>query len=217
MTCGRCGGEVPDGSQFCNHCGAATGGRIYISPANSTEKHAFASNRATPILVTLLLALGSLVLYQVLKSPPGVRAPIGNGTQSVPPDTRPEQSRESGRPSSDSSSGTALTPADFTIGPAGLRHFRIVVDEHTRNASLVGKFRASGGTYDDIEVFVIRPDDSVNPKEGMYSKALDWSRRVTARDLDVPLSTGEYYLVFSNTWSPSVKTVSAQISLQSQP
>src|SRR5262249_39873814 len=217
MTCARCRAEVPDGSQFCNHCGAATGGPINVSPVNSTERRLLASNRATPILITLLLALGSLVLYQVLKSPPGVRAPIGNGTPSVTPDAGPEPSREPPRTSSDSSMKSALTPAEFTIGPAGLRQFKILGDQRTRNASLVGRFSASGGAYNDIEVFVIGTDSSMNPGEGIYSKALYWSRRVSTRELDVPLSSGEYYLVFSNTWSPSIKTVSAQVSLQSQP
>jgi hypothetical protein len=86
-----------------------------------------------------------------------------------------------------------------------------------RSASIVGKFRATGGAYNDIEVFVLGPDPSVNPREGLYVKALYSSRRVSTQEVDVPLPAGEYYLVFSNTWSPSIKTVSASISLEWQP
>src|SRR5262245_14539440 len=183
MTCALCGGEVPDGSHFCNHCGAATDGHIRDSPPNSTEKRAPASNRATPILIILLLALGSLVFYQVLRSPPGVRAPIDNGAPSPPPDTRPAPSPDL-RPLSDSPADSAQTPPEFTVGPAGLRLFKVVAGEQMRNASLVGKFSASGGSYNDIEVFVIGSDTSINPREGLYAKAIYWSRRVSSRDLD---------------------------------
>jgi hypothetical protein len=84
-------------------------------------------------------------------------------------------------------------------------------------ASLVGKFSAKGGAYNDIEAMVIGPDTSVRAGEGQYAKALYKSNRVTSQSMDVPLSPGEYYLVFSNAWSPSVKTVSADVTIRAQP
>jgi hypothetical protein len=117
----------------------------------------------------------------------------------------------------ESSQDSELTPAEFTIGPAGLRLFKITIDEHAKYASLVGKFSAKGGAYNDIDVLVIGPDTSIRAGEGMYAKALYKSNRVSSQNLDVPLSPGEYYLVFSNSWSPSVKTITADVTIRSQP
>jgi len=158
----------------------------------------------------LLLVLAASVAYQLLKSPSKVRAPTDNApheSRSEPAETNKQQSFTS----------SALTPGEFTIGPAGLRSFKISVDQNVRNVSIVGKFSAAGGMYNDIEVFVIRPEQSASLEDGVYAKAVYWSRRVSSGDLDVPLLPGEYYLVFSNAWSPSMKAVSAQIGLRSQP
>jgi hypothetical protein len=113
--------------------------------------------------------------------------------------------------------GSALTPAEFTIGPAGLRYFKINIGEDTNGASLIGKVSATGGSYNDIEVFVIGQDTAINPREGLYGKALYKSTRLSSHNLDVPLPSGQYYLIFNNTWSPSVKTISADLTIHSQP
>jgi hypothetical protein len=180
-------------------------------PELSTERPFRAAHRATPILILLLLVLAVLAAYQLLKSPSKVRAPIDNAapgeSRPEPPDTTKQQSFV----------GSTLTPAEFTVGPAGLRTFRISIDQNVKSASIVGKFTATGGFYNDIEVFVIRPETSARSEDGMYFRALYWSRRVSSQNLDVPLSAGEYYLLFSNAWSPSTKAVSAEISLRSQP
>jgi len=216
MTCPRCGGEVPDGSHYCNHCGGSTEGRIYVSPAETTEKAARAPNRPASILIALVLILAGIVTYRLLKSPPEVRAPVENGAHPGSTEPKSAPDRTPSAPKEGSLTESGLTPAEFTVGPAGLRYFKIVVDEQMKNASLVGTFKASGGAYDDIEVYVIGPDPSVNPARGNYAKSLYNSRRVTSRDLDVPLTSGEYYLLFSNMWSPSNKTISANVTLRSQ-
>jgi hypothetical protein len=208
MTCGSCGGQVPDGSKFCNHCGVPNQGRVYASPTDKLEKPGGRPNRARHSLIGLLVVLGaifgSLAIYRVLTPSPKVPSPVAATS-----------------PATESSpailSSEALTPAEFTIGPAGLRYFRVLIDEHTLAASIVGKVTAKGGAYDDIEVFVFGPDPSVNPRQGLYVKALYNSRRVSSQNLDVPVTPGEYYLVFSNAWSPSNKTVSANITIQAQP
>jgi len=215
MTCAHCGEAVPDGSLFCNHCGASTGGGIHLPRLGKNSVNR--AGRLTPVLIILIIVLGAIAVYQILESPPKVRAPVAG---EMPPTPANQKSGPGGGGSGPATSlliSPLVTPEEFTVGPAGLRYFKVLIDAQTPNASLVGKFKASGGAYNDIEVFVIGGDRSVNPEEGMYAKAVYWSRRVSAREVDVPLSSGEYYLVFSNTWSPSIKTVSAQISIHSQP
>jgi len=215
MRCASCGGSFPEGSRFCNNCGASTGKQVTENQADgreqgSPDRPVRVTRRATRILIALLLVLAASVGYQLLKSPSKVRAPTDNApheSRSEPAETNKQQSFTS----------SALTPGEFTIGPAGLRSFKISVDQNVRNVSIVGKFSAAGGMYNDIEVFVIRPEQSASLEDGVYAKAVYWSRRVSSSDLDVPLLSGEYYLVFSNAWSPSMKAVSAQIGLRSQP
>jgi hypothetical protein len=150
------------------------------------------------------------VAYQLLKPPSKVRAPTHNAASNESPAEPAETAKQQ------SFTSSALTPGEFTLGPAELRVFKISIAESMKSASIVGKFKASGGVYDDIEVLVLRPELSAGSEEGMY-RSLYWSRRVSSGDIDVPVSSGDYYLLFSNAPSPSLKTVSAQISLQSQP
>jgi hypothetical protein len=167
-------------------------------------------------LIALLLVFGTIAAYRILKSPSPVRAPTGNEAEPSP--TKPVGGgTESSIASAESPLNSDLTPAEFTIGPGTLRFFKIIIDEHTRMAVLEGKFSAKGGAYNDIEVFVFGRDTSMRPGEGLYAKALYKSNRVSTEVLDVPLSPGEYYLVFSNAWSPSVKTISAQVTIRPQP
>jgi hypothetical protein len=215
MTCALCGRDVPDGSQFCNHCGASTGkqaneNRATGRPETSPDRPERPVHGALRILIALLLVLTALGAYQLLRSPSKVRAPTHNAA-SHESRTEPAQTTE---PQSFISS--ALTPTEFTIGPAELRSFKIAIAESVKSASLVGKFTATGGMYNDIEVFVITPKPSGRSEDGMSARSLYWSRRVSSSELDVPLSSGDYYLVFSNAWSPSMKAISAQISLRSQ-
>jgi len=215
MTCALCGGDVPNGSRFCNHCGASTGkqadeDRATGRPEPSTDRRQRTIHGELRILIALLLVLMALAAYQLLKSPSKVRAPTHNGSH----ESRAEPA-ETTTPQSFISS--ALTPGEFTVGPAGLRTFKIAIAESVKSASIVGKFTATGGMYNDIEVFVITPELSARSEDGMSARALYWSRRVSSSELDVPLSSGDYYLVFSNAWSPSMKAISAQISLHSQP
>jgi hypothetical protein len=213
MTCALCGGDVPDGSQFCNNCGASTGKQVNVrratgKPEPSTDRPGRAATRT---LITLLLVLAVLAAYRLFRSPPKVRAPTDNGASH---ESRAEPA-ETTKPQSFISS--ALTPGEFTVGPAGLRAFKITIPESVKSASIVGKFTAAGGMYNDIEVLVVSPDSSAGSEGGTSGRALYWSRRVSSNELDVPLSSGDYYLVFSNVWSPSMKVISAQISLHSQP
>ena len=214
MICARCGGEVPDGSHFCNHCGVSTDVRVYVNPPDTIEPPARKSNPATvAILAATLLGLAAIAVYQVLNSR---EAHVDVAVATASPSTEPASGSPGGPPAGrEPSSGSAVTPAEFSVGPAGLRYFKISIDEHMQNASVIGKFAASGGAYNDIEVFVIGRDPSINPRDGLYARAWYKTRRVTSDDLDVPLSSGEYYLVFSNAFSPSNKTVSASITIQS--
>ena len=81
--------------------------------------------------------------------------------------------------------------------------------------TLQGSFTASGGSGNDIKVYVMDQTDYINWENGHQASTYYNSGQVTTGNIDVALSAGgTYYIVFDNTFSIfSSKTVSAQINL----
>jgi len=107
--------------------------------------------------------------------------------------------------------GTIVVPA------SGSRDLTFSIDGMTqRNIRLVGWFHASGGSQNEIEVFVSDDTDYQSWQQGRKVTPLYNSGRTTLADLNVkiPSSTVRYHLVFNNVFSTSLKTIEAQIDLQ---
>jgi hypothetical protein len=66
-----------------------------------------------------------------------------------------------------------------------------------------GNFTASGGTGNDIDVYVLPQDDFVNWQNRHASRSYYNSGKVTVGNLNVnlPSDAGTYYLVFDNRFS----------------
>ena len=94
----------------------------------------------------------------------------------------------------------ALVSGAFAIGSGEVKRIPILVTKDMSNVKLVGRFQASGGTRDDIEVILFgNPDDFTNWKSGNDSRAIYQSGRTTVANIDVSLGTpATYDLVFSN-------------------
>jgi endogenous inhibitor of DNA gyrase (YacG/DUF329 family) len=99
----------------------------------------------------------------------------------------------------------ALTHTDYSF----------TVPSGVSNPVLQGSFTASGGSGNDIKVYVMDQTDYVNWENGHQASTYYNSGQVTTGNIDVALSAGgTYYIVFDNTFSIfSSKTVSAQINL----
>ncbi len=84
-----------------------------------------------------------------------------------------------------------------------------------RNAHLKGRFTASGGSGNDVQVVLAAEDEHVNWKNGHVAKVLYSSGKITIGTLDVPISrSGIYYLAISNTFSAvSTKSVLSEVVL----
>ena len=107
--------------------------------------------------------------------------------------------------------GTIVVPA------GGSRDLTFYVDGLEQlNIRLVGWFHASGGSGNDIEVFVANDADYQTWNQGRRVTPLYNSGRTTLGDLNVkvPSASGRYHLVFNNIFSSSLKSVQAQIDME---
>ncbi len=83
------------------------------------------------------------------------------------------------------------------------------------NVRVTGWFHASGGSKNDIEVFICNDSDFQAWQQGRRINPVYHLAPTTMSNLNVslPASTQRYHLVFSNTFSSSPKTVQAGITL----
>ncbi len=93
----------------------------------------------------------------------------------------------------------------IVVNPGTNQTFTAAVPQGATNARLTGTFTASGGSGNDIKVYVL-----AGPGNLLYN-----SGQVSTGNIDVSLSSGlTYTLVFDNTFSAvSQKTVNASATL----
>src|SRR5438132_10328132 len=87
----------------------------------------------------------------------------------------------------------------FTVEARQYRSFTFVTE--TDGIEVKGRFEAQGGSGNDIEVILLDHDGFTNWRNG--HKANTWynSGQVTVANVYAKIPRGEYYLVFSNTFS----------------
>lgn len=211
MFCLHCGTDIPDGSQFCRKCGqsqtvASTPGgaaaavapaRIPTTPIPSAPKAKANSNRS---VITLIVLLGVLVAgWFAVKH--GSNGPIPPPSYQTQP--QPQLHTQT------------LGEGAFTV-PAGASHyFKFTAPEGATNVRLQGHFTATGGTGNDVEVWLLTEDGFTNWQNGHATNTLYNSGRVTQDSLNVTLpGAGTYYLVFNNKFSfLTPKAVQANASM----
>lgn len=143
MFCHKCGTELPDDSQFCRKCGHAmtatsTGSR---TPASAPPRPK--SGIAVWILLSLLLII--IVVVWVARNSNQER---GASSPAIPFIKLPQ---------TDTITNTALT-----VNALGYSYFRFVVPPGATEPRVDGHFSATGGSGNDIEVYVLDADEFVN-------------------------------------------------------
>ncbi|MGH9799410.1 MAG: hypothetical protein ACRD82_03520, partial [Blastocatellia bacterium] len=107
-----------------------------------------------------------------------------------------------------------LVPGAFTIKASHYSWFEFTVGNQYQNASVSGRFEASGGQKNDVEVFILDPDAFTNWQNVHSVTTLYNSGRMTVGNINVSLPSGKYFLVFNNNFSIiSPKAISASINL----
>ena len=81
-----------------------------------------------------------------------------------------------------------------------------------RGGMVQGRFRAEGGSNDDIYCYIVTPDDYENMKNGNEFRSYYSSGKVTVANINLQLPAGSYVLASSNAHSLfSTKTVYGEI------
>lgn len=92
----------------------------------------------------------------------------------------------------------AQTGKDYVIDAGGYSWLTYNFDEVTR---IAGRFRARGGSGNDVEVFILDEDGFENWRNGHRAGTYYNSGRATVGRFDVTLRPGNYYLVMNNRFS----------------
>lgn len=112
---------------------------------------------------------------------------------------------------SEPSIGLLNVSTSFTVGASQHAHYPIVVTGRENNR-IIGRFQATGGRGNDIEVFILDPDSYTNWRNRHTVQTWYNSGRVTVGNINAMLPPGQYVLIFNNGFSLiSPKAVSVQI------
>lgn len=114
------------------------------------------------------------------------------------------------------SADQTILNGSVAVPALGYMSYPVTVDRSSMNDPYIdGHIEASGGTGNDIGVWVLTGSDYLNWKNAHKTNPLYDSGHVTATDLHVPLpESGTYYVVLSNTFSAfTPKTVSGHLTL----
>ena len=210
MFCSNCGVDLPDDSQFCRKCGqaqsvtsASSGAAAAVAPARipvAATRPQGSTAKWGWVLALLLLLVICWAGWQV-----GVHSYYRPPSASQQPLAPPE------RPHTQSTGNVA-----FTVNAQGANNYKFTVPAGAFNVTLKGHFAATGGSGNDIEVFVVAEDEYVNWQNGHPTKAFYNSGKVTqdSINLTLPSDATNYYVVFSNKFSLlTPKAVQASIDL----
>jgi hypothetical protein len=106
----------------------------------------------------------------------------------------------------------------ITVDAGGYNTYQFSVPDNAIGATISGSFLASGGSGNDIEVFVMSTTDFINWKNGHQSNVYYQSGKMTTQSISASLPSGSsLYLVYSNTFSTvTKKNVQTKVDLTYQ-
>lgn len=205
MICRECTTQVPDESTFCLNCGDRLVPRVpkqesEILPPPVQSQSPWAKVAVMTVLTIAMLA----AFYFYRQAQNAIRA--NSGAAQITGATAPAPSWQN----------ASTTPENkvFTIEPQRFVAEGFTVPQEWRNVRLYCKFRAQGGSGNDIKAYVTNAEGLENLKNNHAFKTWYSSNQVTVGTIDIQLDPGQYYLVFSNTFSlVSSKVVNAEIQI----
>lgn len=210
MFCLKCGTDLPDGSQFCRKCGqsqsiatatTSSGAASAVAPARIPAPK---SKRSTAMwrLVPFLLVVAVWAIWEM-----NAHGYYGTSNTSHP------QLQQQPQPQLHMQSTADVA---FTVNAGGSNRYKFTVAAGAYDVKLKGRFAATGGLGNDIEVYVLSEDDYVNWQNGHSVHTFYNSGKITQDNVNVvlPSDAGTYYVVFDNRYSLlTPKAVQANVSL----
>jgi hypothetical protein len=190
VYCSECGADLPEDSQFCRKCGqavkrtTAAGGSVAASPAP------LKSNRPDrlPLFFAVVLIVGLLgwfIDHQMHE----VGTPVQTSATSQTPLRRLHR--------------VTIGTGSITVAAANSTYYTLPVPATATLVRVQGHYTATGGTGNDIEVYLLNQDQFTNWQNGHPTPTFYNGGRVTVGDIDatLPNEEGTYYLVFNNKFS----------------
>lgn len=214
MFCSKCGTDMADDSQFCRKCGQALGTSQPISAGGGTAAApAFAAEKPEPsgirrsfvVGILLLIALIGFLVYQANQSDTATTK-ANKAAQTQAPSLPPPPQLHT----------VTVGSGALTVNASQYAYFKLPVPEGAFSVAMKGHFTATGGSGNDIEVYVLGEDAYTNWQNGHSTATYYNSQKVTVGDVNavLPNGAGTYYLVFNNKFSLlTPKAVSEQIAL----
>jgi hypothetical protein len=205
VFCPQCGKDIADDSQFCPKCGKPITGAI---PPPKRDPH------VAKYVIGFLSAL--LLLLVVVNAPNWFAATrsasVVRSSGSIPPSATNSLIPEVHQLTPHSVS--AINSA-FTVRAAGYDFQKLTVPADSQSVSIDGRFTATGGRGNDIEVYILNEDSFVNFQNGHQSPAFYNSGKVTQANIAANLpGGGTYYVVWNNGFSLlTPKAVQATVTL----
>jgi predicted nucleic acid-binding Zn ribbon protein len=193
VFCSKCGTDLPDDSQFCRKCGQLLG-QADASPAPAVKpKRMIAIWFLLPLLCLLVWfwawgwGFRSGVLRQARE-----RGTVPETQQLSSPSPPPPQLHK-----------VVIGTGAMTISAANATYFTMAVPAGATNVRVQGHFSATGGTGNDIEIYLLDQDQFTNWQNGHATPTYYNSGKVTVGDMNtvLPNDAGTYYLVFNNKFS----------------
>lgn len=191
MFCAKCGKELPDDAQFCIKCGHPLSATVLpTSPAPAPKREVKWGQVAA--------VLGALIVIVVIVVSLSTGAPSTSSNSSfrstVPSVTVPRV-----MPSPHTQ---LIANGAITIRAASYSYYKFFVPSGATNAVVNGRFTATGGIGNDIEVYVLTEDGFVNFSNGHQTPTYYNSGKATQDSIRAVLpGSGTYYLVFNNNFS----------------
>jgi hypothetical protein len=202
MFCPSCGKEIPDQSAFCMGCGKS----IPSGQTAAASRSSAPSARSIGKIVTYLVILGLVGIAVVLAvaSRKNNSEPQKDAAAEIAhmPVFRPKKEK--------------LFSGQIVVRAGQMVWQKIQVDtEAMHDVRVMGKFRASGGSGNDVQAVLADEDSFENWKNGHQAQVLYSTGQVTVGELNTPITkSGTYYFCLSNKFSMfTSKDVFAEIDL----
>jgi hypothetical protein len=215
MKCPKCQAEQPDSAKFCSQC---------AEPLITRElPKELPVGSATPVwaVILILLCIAIIVLLLIVanhQNEPQVAkstVPIAESykkpdnpvtvPQTLPPPPQPQAYTQ------------PIVNSAATIKARSISWYPLTVPANATSPVVTGRFVASGGSGNDIIIYVVDSDSLENLKNNHASSTFFNSGRVTQGPITavLPPTPGLYYLVLDNRFSiitPKAVQVNATLS-----